>query len=125
MKENDWAFVPFASAKELLPPQEPMDPNAPGPFAFADGDRVRSILEQAGFRHVVVKPHDSIMNMGATVEDAVNEALTIGPLARASADLDDATKAKIRERIAPELARYRTPNGIAPPAAVWLFSATV
>ena len=125
MKENDWAFAPLASAKELLPPQEPMDPNAPGPFAFADGARVRSILEQAGFRHMVVKPHDSIMNMGATVEDAVNEALTIGPLARASAELDDATKAKIRVRIAPELARYRTPNGITPPAAVWLVSATV
>ncbi len=123
MKENDWAFVPIAGARHLLPPQEPMDPNAPGPFAFADGARVRSILEQAGYRDVLVKPHDTVMNMGATVEDAVSEALTIGPLARASAALDEATKTRIRERITPQLARYQTPNGVTPPAAVWLVRA--
>jgi SAM-dependent methyltransferase len=122
-KENDWSFVPYMGAKDLLPPQEPMDPNAPGPFAFADDTRVRSVLEEAGFKNVVVKPHDTIVNLGATVEGAVTEALTIGPLARAAAELNDATKAKIRERIAPELERYQTPNGITPPAAVWLVKA--
>ena len=122
-KENDWSFVPFVSAKDLLPPQAPMDPNAPGPFAFADDARVRSILQAAGFADVTVKPHDSVVNLGATVDDAVVEALTIGPLARAAAELDDATKARIRDRIAPELTRYATPNGIIAPGAVWLVSA--
>jgi SAM-dependent methyltransferase len=122
-KENEWAFAPYNAARDLLPPQEPMDPHAPGPFAFADGERVRSILDQAGFANVVVKPHDTTVNLGTSVEDAVTEALTIGPLARAAADLDDAARQSIREAISPVLARYETPYGITPPAAVWLVSA--
>jgi SAM-dependent methyltransferase len=122
-KENEWAFAPYNAARDLLPPQEPMDPHAPGPFAFADGDRVRWILEQAGFSDVVVKPHDTTVNLGASVDDAVTEALTIGPLARAAAELDEAARQKIREAISPVLGRYRTPYGITPPAAIWLVSA--
>jgi SAM-dependent methyltransferase len=122
-KENEWAFAPYNAARDLLPPQEPMDPHAPGPFAFADDERVRSILDQVGFAKVVVKPHDTTVNLGASVEDAVTEALTIGPLARAAADLDDAARQNIREAISPVLARYETPYGITPPAAVWLVSA--
>lgn len=123
MKENDWALVPFASAKDLLPPQPPVDPNAPGPFAFADADRVRSVLHEARYRDVLIKPHDTIMNMGASVEDAVDEALTIGPLARAAAELDEPVRAEIRARITPELGRYQTKTGITPPAAVWFVDA--
>ena len=32
----------------LLPPQEPVDPHAPGPFAFAEKTRLRGILAPAG-----------------------------------------------------------------------------
>ena len=122
-KENAWAFAPYQAAHHLLPPQEPMDPHAPGPFAFADGGRVQSILADAGFRDIAVKPHDTTMNMGESVGDAIAEALTIGPLARAAAELDDAARDTIRAAIAPALARYETPYGITPPAAVWLVTA--
>lgn len=122
-KENEWAFAPYEAALNLLPPQEPMDPYAPGPFAFADRARLHSILEVAGFRGVGVKPLDTTVNMGATVEDAVTEALTLGPLARAAAELDEDTRERIRARIAPIFGKYKTPYGITPPAAVWLVSA--
>src|SRR6185437_11624596 len=117
--------APFEAALDLLPPQEPMDPHAPGPFALADRKRIASILERAGFRDVTVKPLDTTVNLGATVEDAVTEALTIGPLARAAAELDEGTREKIRTRIAPVFHKYETPCGITPPAAVWLVSARV
>src|SRR5262249_30902454 len=35
VKQTLWASAPMAAAKALLPPQEPADPLAPGPFAFA------------------------------------------------------------------------------------------
>ena len=124
-KENDWAFAVYQAALDLLPPQEPMDPHAPGPFAFAGSARVKGLLEEAGFRDVVIKPHDTTMNMGDSVEDALAEALTIGPLARAAAELDEAARDSIRARIAPVLARYKTRYGITPPAAVWLVSGRV
>jgi len=122
-KENDWGFAPYEAAVDLLPPQEPMDPQAPGPFAFADDTRVKSILARAGYRDVIVKPHDTTVNLGATINDAVAEALTIGPLARVAAGLDEETRDKIRARIAPLFSQYETPYGIAMPAAVWLVNA--
>jgi SAM-dependent methyltransferase len=122
-KENEWAFAPYEAALNLLPPQEPMDPHAPGPFAFADRERVTSLLQEAGFRDIAIKPHDTTVNLGETVDDAVTEALTIGPLARAAAELDDAARNEIRARIAPIFGKYKTPYGITPPAAVWLVTA--
>lgn len=124
-KENDWAFAPYETAFDLLPPQEPMDPYAPGPFAFADRGRLATILEAAGFRNIAVKALDTTVNLGATVGDAVTEALTIGPLARAAAELDEKVRNNIRTRIAPVFGRYQTPYGITPSAAIWLVSATV
>ena len=41
---NPWMQAPLQAALPLLPPVAPPDPAAPGPFAFADPSRVRSIL---------------------------------------------------------------------------------
>lgn len=122
-RENEWAFAPYEAALDLLPPQEPTDSHAPGPFAFADGARLRAILDEAGFHDITIKPLDTTVNLGASVEEAVSEALTIGPLARAAAELDEVTREKIRARIAPVFGKYETSYGITPPAAVWLVSA--
>jgi len=122
--ENAWAFAPFAAAKPLLPPQEPMDPTAPGPFAFADGARLRGILERAGWKDVVIEPRDTTMHLGDSVQTASEEALTIGPLARVAAELDDATRGHIQVRVAEALAKFATPGGaVEPPAAIWLVGA--
>jgi SAM-dependent methyltransferase len=47
--ENPWMMVPLEAALRFVPPPPPMDPTAPGPFAFADASRVRAILMAAGF----------------------------------------------------------------------------
>ena len=125
MAENVWATAPFAAAQDLLPPQEAGDPHAPGPFAFADAGRLMRILEKAGFSVFGGDKLDTLMNMGATLDDAVTTAFSIGPLARAVAELDEPTRAKIRGRVRTVLEKYTTPAGIAPPAACWLVSAKV
>ncbi len=122
-RENAWAFAPYAAALDLLPPQEPPVPHAPGPFGLADGERLKSILAQSGYRNVRVARFDTVMNMGATVEEAANEALNIGPLAHASRDLGEALREKIRERAGEALAKFETPAGITPPASCWLVGA--
>jgi hypothetical protein len=63
------------------------------------------------------------MNMGATVEDAARAALSVGPLARAAGEVDDATRAKILDRVGRVVSEFKTPAGITPPAACWLVSA--
>jgi SAM-dependent methyltransferase len=125
LQENAWAARPLASAMDLLPPQPPFDPHAPGPFAFADHDRLLAILASAGFRDPAANRLDTLMNMGATLEDAVAAALSIGPLSRAAMELDDAARDTVRGRVRGVLAEFETPAGICPPAACWLVSARV
>jgi SAM-dependent methyltransferase len=124
LPENVWAAAPFAAARDLLPPQEPMDAHAPGPFALADGERTKSILSRAGFRDVALDRLDTTMSMGADLEEAAATALEIGPLARAAAELDEPSREKIRARVKTALAPYATPAGITPPAACWLVRAS-
>lgn len=83
---NEWMTVPALAAiarTGWMP--EPRDPTAPGPFAFADGGRVESILRSAGFGDVdllavaaeVVVPEERIGDMvrGVCRMGAVREQL--------------------------------------------------
>jgi SAM-dependent methyltransferase len=123
--ENVWALAPFTAAEHLLPPQEPADPHAPGPFAFADPERVKGILSRAGFHDVRVEKLDTTMNMGPTAEHAAKEALMVGPLARAAFDLPDDQRDRIRAVVATRMKDFASPEGITPPAACWLVGAKV
>ena len=111
-----------AAAAPFLPPVEAPPPrDAPGPFAFADGQRIERILWAAGFRDVAVKPMNFAFFMGATLEEAADQAMGMGPPAMAAAD--DATRAKIRLAILAKAKDYLQPQGVTPPAAIWLVSA--
>ncbi|HEX4860780.1 MAG TPA: methyltransferase domain-containing protein, partial [Rhizomicrobium sp.] len=123
MKENLWASAPIAAARPLLPPQEAMDPFAPGPFAFADDARLRRILVDAGYRDIRIEKLDTTMYMGATMDEAVEQTLRVGPLSRAAAGLDDATLGKIRAVVREALTPFVAEAGIAPPASCWLVGA--
>jgi SAM-dependent methyltransferase len=48
--ENPLDSLPLSAASAHLPPQSAHDPDAPGPFAFANPDRVRGILERSGWQ---------------------------------------------------------------------------
>ncbi len=117
-EDNPWASEPVAAARDLLPPSPPSDPDAPGPFAYARKERLEHILPGAQ-----LTPADSTMFMGADVEAAVADGLSIGPLARAAQDVDEPTRDKIRERLRAVYAKYETPTGIQVPARVWLVRA--
>ena len=122
-QENLWASAPYAAARDLLPPQEPTDPLAPGPFAFADAGRLRNILDEAGFGEIRIKPLDTTMFMGRDTAEAAAQALNIGPLAKAATGLDEGLREEIRRAVAKTMERFKTPHGITLPAACWLVGA--
>jgi len=123
LRENIWAALPMEVARDLVPPQPPADPLAPGPYAFANPDRLRDIFKGAGYRDLLIEPLDTVVNLGATPDDAAAQVLNIGPLARAATGLDDAVREKIRTTVRDALAPYQKPEGVAPPAACWLVKA--
>jgi len=123
MRDNEWTRVPFDAAKRFLPDEGPADPHAPGPFAFADPARLKTILARAGFADVAIEKYDTTMRLGGTAQTAASEAFNIGPVARAVAGLDEATRAKILAAIEAAWKPFESPNGVAPGAAVWLVGA--
>ena len=124
-KENLWASTPITAAKPYLPEMPPPDPFAPGPFAFADSQRVLSILSDVGFHNVEIEKYDAPMRMGADLDTVAAQTLRIGPLSRALGEADDATRTDIVTAVKAALEAFRDSSGeIAPPAACWLVRAT-
>jgi SAM-dependent methyltransferase len=122
--ENQWASAPLAAAKPFLPEQLPPDPLAPGPFAFADSQRVKDILGKVGFGYVTVGKYDGVMAMGRDMDSVAAQILRIGPLSRAVGEADQNARARIVEAVRAALEKFRASSGeIAPPTACWLVSA--
>ena len=75
---NPWATIPTLTLVELGH-AEPPDPTAPGMFALADGDRLRGLLESAGFTDVVIDTVDVLRARGG-VDQYFGETSDLNPL---------------------------------------------
>lgn len=127
MSANPWVIVPVTAALRHLPPPEPPDPHAPGPFAFADAARVRMILRDAGFGEVSVEPAAFTLAVGAEGPDPILEAARfvedIGPLSRMLGDVEETTRAAVRASLRDVLAPYAAADGVKLGGACWLVEA--
>ena len=123
--ENPWVKIPLKVAFRHVPPPPPLGPEEPGPFSFADPTRVRRILEGAGFRDVALEPFDTPLVLGATtdLDEAVDFALDMGPLALLLADVEGDTRARIRADLREGLSEHHGPEGVRLTGATWLVSA--
>jgi len=122
---NPWMLLPMMAAMQHVQLDVPPDPEAPGPFAFADASRVERILGGAGFDEVRCESLESPLALGggAGVDQAVDFMLEIGPVSRLTADLDDGTRGAVASAIREALAPYDGPGGVRMPAAAWLVRA--
>jgi SAM-dependent methyltransferase len=125
LADNPWFLVPLQAAGALLPAQPPADPEAPGPFAFADPDRTLRIFQNAGWEDVTLTRHDVAMRFAAAgqVESATEFATRVGPLARALADESPETQSSVRSAVAEALKAYDGPTGINLTGSIWLIAA--
>jgi SAM-dependent methyltransferase len=125
LAENPWFTVPLTAASSLLPPQPPSDPEAPGPFAFADPDRTRRIFTSAGWKGATFVRQDVPIRIAATgqLERATELATRVGGLARILADADPDTTARVRKAVADALKTHDGPGGIVLSGSIWLISA--
>jgi ubiquinone/menaquinone biosynthesis C-methylase UbiE len=121
LAENPWAAVPLAAVLEVMPPQPTAVPNAPGPFAFADQDRVRALLSGAGWKDVTFTPFLHPMILGTTFEDALEYSSRMGPAARLLRLADDATRERALEALKATVAPLAPDFSLA--SAVWIVTA--
>ena len=110
---NPFMTVPAQAALELLPPPPEMPPQAPGPFAFAEPDYVRSILSQSGFSEISITPlsHDLVFGAGLPLSEIVEHLVKIGPIAQMVREAPEALQQPVRERVVTALTPFFTENG--------------
>lgn len=121
ISENPLMMVP-AAAVATVTALPTFDPTAPGPFAFADAERVRGSLERAGFTGVAFEKLDRLIPVGpgGGLDAAAAFLVQMGPAAAAlrgaAPERMPAAIAAVREAIAP----YETPEGLRMPSATWI-----
>ncbi len=121
--DNLFMALPMIAARTVLPETASTapDPEAPGPFGFANPDRVRRILDGAGFRDVQITPYDEAIGAG-DLEQSLSTSLRVGPLGgilRDNPDHQDQILAAVRAA----METYVTPDGMRVPAGVWIVTA--
>ena len=120
---NPWVSVPMAAVLPFLPPSEPVDPRAPGPFAFGDADYVSDILTQAGFDDVQAAPLERPLSLGQNATIAAEFVTRIGPVSRVLVDLDEARRNELVAEVRTTLSPYERAEGVALGAACWIVTA--
>ena len=125
MAENPWFVVPFKAAEHLLPPQPPAEPNAPGPFALADPDRVKRILSAAGWTDISLARQDVPVRLSGPgqIAEAAEFATRVGGLARALVEASPEVKQQAIDAIAKALPGHDSPDGVCLTGSVWFVSA--
>ncbi len=123
LAENPWMQAPLQAALPFIPPVAPSDPTAPGPFAFADADRVRTILTNAGFHSVAINPFDVRVG-GANIEQTLNLSVKMGPLGAVLREHPELTVI-VADVVRDTLSTYVTPRGVMMPAATWIVQARI
>jgi SAM-dependent methyltransferase len=125
LADNPWFSVPMQAALPLLPAQAPVDPDAPGPFAFARRERTLEIFSAAGWRDVSLSRHDIPMRFAEAgqIEQATEFATRVGMLARVLNEVDAALRATVRVAVAEALSSHETAAGISLTGSIWLISA--
>jgi SAM-dependent methyltransferase len=125
-EDNPWLVQPAKVAGEHieLPPRA--GPGEPGPFAFADPDRVKRILASAGFDNIELEQRDGDLQLGGpqSLDDAVDFALKLGPSAMPLAEADAETAETVIQSVRTFLEPHYTGSAVEMPSSAWIVTAS-
>ena len=99
----------------------------PGPFSMASADVVGDQLTAAGFHDIAFERSDADLRLGATLDAAVQFALTLGPAGervRLAGDRALARRDELVAAVRTALAAYERPDGVYAPSSTWIVTAT-
>jgi SAM-dependent methyltransferase len=125
-RDNPWAMTPLSAARAAMGvTPATADPNAPGPFAFADEDRLRAILSGAGFGDIDVQRFDVAISLGATPRSAAEQVMQIGPVSRLVREVGVEHVPVILDAVERALVPLAAPDGhVSLNGSTWIVSAT-
>ncbi|RWA77522.1 MAG: class I SAM-dependent methyltransferase [Mesorhizobium sp.] len=119
--ENDFMTTAARAAAPFLTPAPLPDPDAPGQFAFADGAKVKQILEASGWSSIEVAKADVLCRIAEG--ELMTYVTRLGPLGAALRDVDQATAEKITTVLPAAFAPFVEEGEARFNAACWLVTA--
>jgi hypothetical protein len=125
-RDNSWLMVALQAVYRHVPKLPQLGPEDPGPFSFASEERVRRILDEAGFSSIALERCNLSLDIaiGRGLEAAVEAALEVGPASRGlegqPADIRAAATNSIREALAPLARGQAVPLA----ASIWIVTAS-
>jgi ubiquinone/menaquinone biosynthesis C-methylase UbiE len=124
-RENGLVTTILNTVAEFVPPLPKMNPDDPGPFAFQDPERVKRILGAAGFTSVALEPVDvqSDISNGLGLEEALVNAMEIGPASRALQGAAPDVKAKAEAALRNAFTPLLKDNKVLLGAGIWVVTA--
>jgi SAM-dependent methyltransferase len=122
LARNEWVSAirdALAAGRSLpVPP-----PGVPGPFALADTNHVRDLLDRSGLVNIDLQPVDEVMDFGVDAEQAFAFISEMGIVQGLTEDLDADTKAEAFDKLRASLAASETVDGVLFDSSAWLITA--
>ena len=123
MFANEWIAVPAMAMVPHVGIPELPEPGAPGPFALADAQRTRGLLESAGWSAVTVAEHKDGMRIGCDPEDVVAFMLS-DEMGRRLVEGKDPEAVRAGTKASLEaLQPHATPEGVVLGGVYWVVTA--
>jgi SAM-dependent methyltransferase len=121
LHENHWLMaLRGALAVGRVLPEPP--PDAPTPFSLADPDRVRRILERAGFSDVHLEAIDEPIDLGVDAADALEFSRSMGIVEGLTDGLDPSARGEAVANLAELFREHETDDGVLLGSASWLIT---
>ncbi len=119
--ENPFMTTAERAAAPLLPNLPVRRPGAAGQFAFANGDRVRTILEESGWTAIDIRPIDVACTLPE--KELVRYVTRLGPVGLVLHEADAQTRTRVIETVRAAFAPYVQGADVRFTAACWMVGA--
>jgi len=119
--ENPFMTTAERAARPLLPNLPVRRSDAPGQFAFANGDRVRTILEESGWAEIDIRPID--VDCTLSERELVGYLTRLGPVGLMLQEADDRTRAQVTKTVRAAFDPYVHGAEVRFTAACWMVTA--
>jgi SAM-dependent methyltransferase len=122
-EQNPWSTLSTTVASPYLPPPSPPRPDAPGPYAFRDRNRVNRILSEAGFTGIESTSVARKLTFAPDITGTVEQLIQYGMLAPAIAQASEDIRERIKVDLGEAIQGYQTSDGVMIDGAAWMVTA--
>jgi len=121
--KTEWAAVSIGAAAPHVGLPDFGPPGAPGPFALADGDRLRAVVQAGGFGDVRLQAVTRPQRVGDDVDDVIGFITSLPETVQMFAGKPESKVAAAVDAVRAAITPYAGPEGVTMDATAWLVTA--